>query len=346
VSDTGMGIRAEDRDFLFEAFSQLDVRKNSGIEGTGLGLPISRGYARAMGGDITVESVYGAGSTFTLCLPQAVCSATPIVQVEKDSQDKVLLLGHGIVCDSVEKMLGQLQVAHTRAASFAEATRSVWEHRPTHIVYVDTTGEDVIDIPEEQRVDIAGIQLVAVTAYGKVNDQRWSRDVRILYEPVTINVLAQTLDYHVYEEKADNAELDALEEFKAPSAVVLLVDDNEINLLVAEEVLSSYALQVITAQSGPEAIAKVQQCDVDLVLMDDMMPGMDGVEATGHIRALGGKYARLPIIALTANAISGSEAYYLANQMSDYLSKPMDFSSVSRKLMRWLPPEKVVISGG
>ena len=112
------------------------------------------------------------------------------------------------------------------------------------------------------------------------------------------------------------------------------------------QVLSSYALQVITAQSGPEAIAKVQQCDVDLVLMDDMMPGMDGVEATGHIRALGGKYARLPIIALTANAISGSEAYYLANQMSDYLSKPMDFSSVSRKLMRWLPPEKVVISGG
>ncbi|MDR1349776.1 MAG: response regulator, partial [Zoogloeaceae bacterium] len=129
--------------------------------------------------------------------------------------------------------------------------------------------------------------------------------------------------------------------FTAPEANVLLVDDLPSNLLVAEGLLMPYKMQIVTCLSGREAIDLAQKQPFDLVLMDHMMPGMDGIKATEVIRALPDeRYRRLPIVALTANAISGMKDLFLAHGFNDYLSKPIETPKLNAILEKWIPAEK------
>ena len=122
---------------------------------------------------------------------------------------------------------------------------------------------------------------------------------------------------------------------------VLVVDDVGMNLYVAKGMLLPYGLHIDTAASGAEAIEKVQQNTYDLVFMDHMMPKMDGMEATQEIRKLGGKYQELPIIALTANAISGMREMFLENGFNDFVSKPINIQELDTVLKKWMSPEKI-----
>jgi signal transduction histidine kinase/CheY-like chemotaxis protein/HPt (histidine-containing phosphotransfer) domain-containing protein len=130
--------------------------------------------------------------------------------------------------------------------------------------------------------------------------------------------------------------------FKSPEALALVVDDVPTNLAVAEGLLSIYEVRVHTCMSGAEAIEAVKAQDYDIVFMDHMMPDMDGIEAAARIRDLGGKYAELPIIALTANAVSGMREMFERNGFNGYVSKPIEISKLSAVLEKWLPEEKQV----
>ena len=133
--------------------------------------------------------------------------------------------------------------------------------------------------------------------------------------------------------------------FKAPLAKVLVVDDNEINLHVASALLEFFGIKCDTALSGKEALELVQEKEYDVVFMDHMMPEMDGVETTGHIRALGEKYNKLPIIALTANAISGAKEFLITSGMNGFISKPIDKDQLQEILIKWLPKDKQETQG-
>jgi CheY-like chemotaxis protein/anti-sigma regulatory factor (Ser/Thr protein kinase) len=130
--------------------------------------------------------------------------------------------------------------------------------------------------------------------------------------------------------------------FTAPEARVLLVDDIEINLEVAAFLLNAYDISPDMAKSGLEAIDLAGKKDYDLIFMDHMMPEMDGIEATQCIRAMGGSWAELPVIALTANAVSGAREMFLSNGFTGFLSKPMDADALGACLLKWLP-EKLVV---
>jgi CheY-like chemotaxis protein/HPt (histidine-containing phosphotransfer) domain-containing protein len=128
----------------------------------------------------------------------------------------------------------------------------------------------------------------------------------------------------------------------APGAKVLVVDDNRINLKVALAFLATHSIRAETAEGGAEAIEKVQQQPYDLVFMDHMMPGIDGVEAAKRIRKLDTPWAQsMPIIALSANAVSGARETFLDAGMNDFISKPIDPGDLNKKLFQWLPAEKV-----
>ncbi|MCL2762651.1 MAG: response regulator [Treponema sp.] len=126
-----------------------------------------------------------------------------------------------------------------------------------------------------------------------------------------------------------------------PFGKILVVDDMEMNLYVAKGMLSRYGLQIDTATSGYEAIDKIKQSAYDLVFMDHMMPTMDGMEATCEIRKMGSEYEKLPIIALTANAISGMKEMFLANGFNGYISKPIITQELDDILKTWMSPEKI-----
>ena len=133
--------------------------------------------------------------------------------------------------------------------------------------------------------------------------------------------------------------------FTAPDATILLVDDNKVNLKVAEGLLRPYKMHIETADSGRQAISMIKDRPYDLVFMDHMMPQMDGVEATRYIRAMeGGRFQTMPIVALSANAVRGARELFLESGMNDFVPKPIEMRIIDRTLRKWLPADKVISS--
>ena len=137
-------------------------------------------------------------------------------------------------------------------------------------------------------------------------------------------------------------EMKEISEFTAPGAKILVVDDIETNLTVAEVMMDIFDITPDFADSGQKAIELAKKTDYDIIFMDHMMPEMDGLEATLHIRGLGGKNAGIPIIALTANAIKGTEQMFLGHGLDDILLKPLEFEELNLCLRKWLPKELIV----
>lgn len=223
VRDTGIGIRTENLEKLFQDFERLDLVRNRNVEGTGLGLAITKRLTEQMHGSISVESTYGEGSCFTVTIPQGV----------KD-------------------------------------TRVIGDFKQTYREYIaKSVGEK--------------------------------------------------------------------ESFTAPDAKVLVVDDNTMNLLVAKKLLGRTKVQVTTCQSGEECLALMQKEHFDVILLDHMMPEMDGVETLERSRSLEGSRCRdTPVIALTANAIQGAREEYIRLGFRDYLSKPIEPKLMEEMLRKYI----------
>ena len=221
VKDTGIGIKKEDMDKLFTAYERLDEEQNSGIQGTGLGLDISRKFAELMGGTIFCDSVYGEGSEFIFIISQKIVDATSI----------------GIFIEHDESKAGGPYVP----------------------------------------------------------------------------------------------------KFIAPDADILVVDDNPMNLSVIKGLLKATKVFVTTSESGADAIDKIKDGDFDVVLLDHMMPGLDGVETLAKIREI---KPDLPVYALTANSVSGEE-YYKEKGFNGYLAKPVDIETLETTLMQHISENKM-----
>lgn len=228
VEDTGIGIRREDLTKLFHIFVRLEEKRNSNIEGTGLGLALTHKLVASMGGFLDVASIYGVGSSFTAWIPQYIMDAAP---------------------------LGSLESRETKK------TDEQTEYRPL---------------------------------------------------------------------------------FVAPEAKVLAVDDNKMNRFVVENLLKASRVQLDLAESGKEALEKMRRKKYDLVLLDHMMPEMDGVE-TLQAAMEEGLTEGVPVIALTANAIAGAKERYFSLGFTDYLSKPVSGRKLEEMVMQYLPKGMVQV---
>ena len=228
VSDTGIGIKEADLYMLFDPFTRLDMRKNKTIEGTGLGLSITKRLLEMMGGNLTVESVYGKGSTFSFVVPQKVVG---------------------------KELLGN------------------------------------------------------------------------------------------YKTTVDDTEMpDALERkmFVAPNAQILAVDDTRVNITVVKGLLKRLKVQFDSALSGQECLNKVKEKHYDIILLDHMMPEMDGIETLHNMQQMEEYNQNKPVvIALTANAIVGAKEEYLKEGFEDYLSKPIDSAQLEQMIHQYLPEELI-----
>lgn len=222
VKDTGIGIRKEDREKLFESFERLDQVRNHNIEGTGLGISIVTSLLAMMGSRLKVDSTYGEGSVFSFVIEQEISDDTPIGDYEKRLKES-----------SIHK-----------------------------------EKEDVIN---------------------------------------------------------------------APNARILVVDDNDMNLKVARNLLKLCGVKPEEAASGEETIEYMRQNTYDIVFLDHMMPGMDGIETLHRLKEDGLVPENTVMIALTANAVVGAREAYLAEGFTDYLSKPMEIRHLVEKLVAYLP---------
>lgn len=346
VKDTGIGIRKEDLNKLYQSFQQLDTKKNRNVEGTGLGLAISKRIITQMGGEIEVESRYGKGSEFRFTIPQGIQEDVPSVDIGnreeleavvcvrwgdfRHSQVKAwyqTLFRHmeeqlgvrGIICGSLEEMKEQIG-SDSGKERFAFVTKNVYEEDRT---YFDEIGK--------------GMKIIIVLNPGEHLPPEST--AKIMYRPFYVlsvaNAINQNKDEIMIQDRLEK------EIFMAPRAKALIVDDNPMNLKVTKGLLGPYQMELTFAGSGAEAIEKVGSQTFDIIFMDHMMPEMDGVEAVSYIRAKEGWCRTVPIIALTANVIEGVRDMFLASGFQDFVAKPVELSQLERVLKKWLPPEVI-----
>ncbi len=335
VVDTGIGIRQESMKHLFTNFARLDNTANKGIEGTGLGLAIARNLANLMGGDIRVESVYGEGSTFTATLPQRFAGPECFAKVDNASRKSVVVFDPCQTnLDSIRRELENLSVPVETAADPA-AFRAIlsrggaFTHLLVEAAQVRAARVVLADHPSRAR-------FIVMSRTGHAGGHSGNHLELPCYSLPLSDLLNEVRDTRTdYRERILEAR------FTAPEARVLLVDDIVTNIRVAEGLLAPYDFQIDSCTSGEMAVEHVRQNAYDLIFMDHMMPGMDGVEAAKAIRALGDpERCVVPIIALTANAMSGTKEMFLENGLDGYLAKPIELDKLNDVVEKWIPVEK------
>ncbi|MCL2078389.1 MAG: transporter substrate-binding domain-containing protein [Oscillospiraceae bacterium] len=345
VKDTGIGIKEEDIDELFTDFTQFDLEKNEGVEGVGLGLAITKSIVEAMGGEISVESVYGRGTTIRLSIPQKYHTpATPLAAVEKPKDKKVLLYERReIYAQAFDHSFGGLEVDYTLVKNGVELYEQMEKQDfdylfITYAVYRKNE-ETIVKFGKNTKV-------VILAEYSEVIPER---DLSVLTLPVYCTHVACILNDADYKETYYMNEAKQ-ETFAAPDVLILIVDDLRTNLAVAKGLLGPYKIRTELCSGGAAAVEAIKKASgkaadkrYDLVFMDHRMPGVDGIEATSQIRKLGktNEYCRkLPIIALTANAVLGAKEMFLNSGFNDFLSKPIDTEALHTMLEKWIPKDK------
>ncbi len=351
VEDTGVGIELETQQRIFEHFSQADGSTTRKYGGTGLGLAICRRLLGLMGGSIRAESAPGAGSRFivdlrlprasspsTTTLPSGVLNGVRVLVVDDNHTNREILQQRlegwrmSVVCaEGAEEALRSMSGAAQAGTPFRLA-----------LLDMQMPGMDGLQLARAIQAlpDAAGTLLVMLTSTATTISQPEMLEAgiqRCLSKPVRrtdlLRVISETLATRPVGSTGSPPPAG-----EPMQGTVLLVEDNRLNQAVAEAMLSKLGLKWSVAGDGLEAVELVREQDFDLVLMDCQMPVMDGYEAAAEIRRSPPKPGpRLPIIALTANAMQGDERKCRDAGMDDFLAKPYTLTSLRTTLARWLP---------
>jgi len=352
VSDTGIGLTDEQMGRLFQAFEQADASTTRQHGGTGLGLAISKKLAQLMGGDVGVTSEVGKGSTFlfTAYLGKGERVASRFTRPELQGRRVLIIDDNAQAREVLSSMLLSMTFTVHEAPSGEEGIELIKQsfdrNEPYDMAFIDwqmpgidgiETGKRIRALPHAEHHP----HLVMVTAYGREEVLRQAETAfeNVLIKPVTPSMLFDSVVQALStsqaparetQESASQADLSAIR-----GARVLLVEDNELNREVAMGLLEDAHLNIEQAENGAKAVQMISKETYDLVLMDMQMPVMDGISATKAIRS-NPRFASLPIIAMTANAMDRDRDACLAAGMSDHLAKPIEPEKLFAALLKWI----------
>ncbi len=357
VRDTGIGISDEATKRLFAPFAQADGSTTRRFGGTGLGLAISRHLVELMHGEIGVESVPSQGSTFWFTLPLEQAQSLPAVPYPGELAGRRVL----VVDDNATN--AEILDYHAQAVGMRSATavdglaglqslrQAAREGNPFELAIIDMKMPrmDGLALATAVRNDpaLAGLRIVLVTSLHSTDELARAREAGIsayLSKPVRRHEL-----YRALAQAVGGITDEPVPATPAGSALrlncrVLMAEDNGVNQFVARNMLKSLGCEFDIVPNGQEALAAVQRGGYDIVLMDCQMPVMDGYEATRQIRQweqVSVQAKRLPIVALTANALVGDADICIEAGMDGHLAKPYTRMQLGALMARWLPPHRV-----
>ncbi len=336
VKDSGMGIKEEDLQKIFESFSQVDTKRNHEKEGTGLGLAISKQLIELMGGTIHVQSVYGEGSDFIMTVKQRhVCDAYAVdLHYNEEERKSIRISG---IFENVEELNELKNLCRLYKLNYVDFNPD--EHEDVNYIFTDVGCYKLEkDIFMEFKYK-HGSEIVVLQ--NPMGDPLWDKEVAVVNAPLYTVNFVHVLNHEVMSmHEKHNETMD----FIAPDAKILVVDDNDMNLKVAAGLLEPLQMKIDTVNSAMKALEMLKGKEYHMVFMDHMMPIMDGVEATEIIRSWGEKdeyFKKLPIIALSANAVSGAKEEFMSHGMNDFVSKPIEMKQILGVLREYLPPKLI-----
>jgi len=357
VADTGVGLTPEQRARLFMPFIQADNSMTRRYGGTGLGLSICRRLIDLMGGAIGVESTPGRGSCFWFELALAVVPMPHQQSPAIDLAGRTVLVvdDHPVNRQIIERQLAACGCRVESAATAAEGIES-WQR----LIAADRAPDAVLldhDLPDQSgpwlaewlRRDPIGVQvpIVLMTSLGSRLLDRAQPGVidHVMTKPVKQSLLSECLRQLLGTTRSAHDAATAVRAGTLEGTRVLLAEDNAVNQLLARRILEKLGAHVTLADNGETAIAMLAGSRFDVVLMDCQMPVLDGYAATRRIRsgAAGPEAARVPIVALTAHALSGHRDECLAAGMNDYLAKPIDPGALRAMLQELLRSKTVTV---
>jgi two-component system, sensor histidine kinase and response regulator len=365
VRDTGIGISEDVLPRLFQPFSQADGSTTRKYGGTGLGLAISKQLVDLMAGEIRMESCAGQGTSFSFILPLLAVTRLETQRLLETSELtglKLLVVEDNVTNSEILRdyalSWGMSVDTVSSAISALDLLRKSDGHQPHYdlvITDMKLAGMNGLELGQCIKADPAMAQtpLVMLTSTlfkGEAAEAKEAGFAAYLTKPIRKTDLHQSLlnalspNPNPTEAGQPNSTYAAS---KSLSAHILLVEDNPVNQEVAWHMLQSFGYLVDTAQNGHEALQAVELKPYDLVLMDCMMPVMDGYAATTEIKRRQGigQLPRFPIIALTANAIEGDREKCLVAGMDDYLAKPFNAETLLRVITLWVKPSPTLHTG-
>ena len=350
--DNGIGMSEEFMDQIFEPFSRSTDGQVRNIQGTGLGMPISRNIVRMMGGDIKVESKLGVGSRFTVTMYLKLQDTTD-VHYDKFVDLNVLVADDdALSLESCCGMLNDLGMKAEGVSTGAEAVEHIVirheQNRDYFACIIDWKMPDMDGIATTRAIRKAvgkDVPIIIISAYDWTEIELEARAAganAFISKPLFRSRLAKT--FHVLvgegEGKEQETPFGALENMDLSKYRALLVEDNELNAEIATEILKTTGLMIEHAADGTEAVEKVSGCAdgyYDIIFMDIQMPRMNGYDATRAIRAMDRNYCRqVPIVAMTANAFAEDVQAAKTVGMNEHIAKPLDLKVLARTLDKWL----------
>ena len=352
IKDNGIGMSPEFAKKIFEPFERERTSTVSRIQGTGLGMAITKNIVDMMGGTIEVQTAQGKGSEFIICLPMRTQDEhRPVEKITELEGLKALVVDDDFnTCDSVTKMLVKVGMRAEWTLSGKEAVlrarQSIEMSDVYHAYIIDWRLPDMngIEVTRQIRSLHDDTPIIILTAYDWSDIEVEAKAAGVTAfcsKPMFMSDLRETLMSALGQKLTDaSQELLPEEDADFKDRHILLVEDNELNREIAQEILREYGFRVDTAENGAVAVEKVRAAapgSYDLVLMDVQMPVMDGYTATRQIRALEDPaLAGIPILAMTANAFDEDRRNAMESGMNGFLSKPIVIGDLVQELHKIL----------
>ncbi len=337
VTDTGIGMSEEEIERISERFYQANSSRTRSSGGLGLGMAIVSGFVSSLGGFMTLKSSPDNGTTVHVSIPQKVVDNTGCMSVADRER---LCLGAFLHFEKfadpnvreyynimVKNIVSGLNVRMHRVDNVENLRKLLDSVKLTHLFVADAEYLSNIDLMEK----LAKEMMVVIVADSKFTLPEDSK-AHIMEKPFYCFPVASILNITIDDEPDEEGVM------RCDGVEALVVDDEPMNLTVAKSIFGRYGMNVTTADSGLEALEKCREKRFDIVFMDHMMPGMDGVETMKRIRSDAARLRNdLPVVALTANAVSTAKEMFLAEGFDGFVSKPIELVELERVLKRVLP---------